>query len=257
MPSILIVDDEPVITKLFTDLLSPLPDYQIRTAPNGRAALDEIRREVPDLVIADIYMPEMDGFELIEALDEMRINVPVIVISGKATDEDEQRVQDLGIVQFLPKPIGIGALQEAIDMALGQAKMERRHQPRFQTRLVVQHVVQEGDKKATYESETVNCSVGGLCFKWYLPFGRLFASHRALRLVGEGAHRPIIFNLKIYDPHNKTRYVMTRARFVHYTRLPEQDFDYIGAKFVDLDEESRKQLLELLGHSGPELSPQA
>lgn len=257
MFSILVVDDEPVVTKFLNDYLSTHSDYRIRCASNGRVALEEILKEQPDLVIADIYMPEMDGFELIENLDRLKIQVPVIVISGRATEEDEARVHDMGIQQFIPKPIGRGALQEAIDMVLGSSKMDRRQQPRLQARLMVQHVVQEGDKRATYESETINCSTGGLCFKWYLPFGQLIGPTKPLKRVGEGHPRPIIFNLTIFDPRDKTRFVKTRARFVHYTRLPEQDFDYIGAKFVDLDDESRRQIEELLGQggAGPALNP--
>jgi signal transduction histidine kinase/AraC-like DNA-binding protein/CheY-like chemotaxis protein/ABC-type sugar transport system substrate-binding protein len=106
---ILIVDDDPQACELYRGMVARgLPGYPVRTANDGIAALDIMTKETPCLVILDLTMPEMDGFEV---LDWMRINrqtrrVPVMVLSGRMlTLEDIERLEQHARVTFQSKDI--------------------------------------------------------------------------------------------------------------------------------------------------------
>src|SRR6188508_609755 len=92
--TILIVDDEPRILDSVRMNLE-LEGYQVFEATNGQEALDEVRRRLPDLVVMDVMMPEMDGFE---ALRELRrfSSVPVVLLTVKADERDVIHGLELG-----------------------------------------------------------------------------------------------------------------------------------------------------------------
>lgn len=249
MKSVLIVDDDPALIEMLRAYLESRSGCKVSSAPDGKEALAKILSERPNLVITDIYMPEMDGFELIERLKSMRISVPVVIISGMYGKEDAERAERLGIQHVLEKPFNFEALNQAIDLALGRGTPEGRQEPRYPARLMVQHVVTEKDKKVTYETETINCSMGGICFKWYLPFGRIWEQETP-RPDG-GARRPTspILDLTLRDPADRSRSINARARIAHCVSMPDEEFDYVGAEFVELDEGSRQRLSEFLNES--------
>src|SRR6266446_6346100 len=92
--TILIVDDEPrILDSLRMNL--ELEGYQVFEATDGQAALDEVRRRLPDLLVMDVMMPEMDGFE---ALRELRrfSQVPVVLLTVKADERDVIHGLELG-----------------------------------------------------------------------------------------------------------------------------------------------------------------
>ena len=106
---ILIVDDDPQARQLHQGIVSgALPGYPIRSAEDGRAALDSMLEQVPSLVILDLIMPEMDGFDV---LDWMRANpdtrqVPVLILSGRTlTFDDVQRLEQHALVTFHSKEV--------------------------------------------------------------------------------------------------------------------------------------------------------
>jgi CheY-like chemotaxis protein len=79
--NVLVVDDEPAIRKTLSVLLSAL-GYTVQSAPNGFSALDAIRDEIPDLLLCDLYMPGMSGFELLSIVRRRFPSVRVIAMSG-------------------------------------------------------------------------------------------------------------------------------------------------------------------------------
>src|SRR5262249_20088818 len=80
-PTILVVDDEPAVTLYLSDALSS-HGYRTRTAPSGKDALEEIGREPPDLILLDLMMPGMSGWEVLRQLrDSPHAKIPVIVLS--------------------------------------------------------------------------------------------------------------------------------------------------------------------------------
>ncbi|GGK20991.1 GGDEF domain-containing response regulator [Aliivibrio fischeri] len=112
-PKILIAEDEPVSRLVLQRLLKA---FTCVSVTNGQEALDVIHQEHIDLVLLDIHMPIMDGFEVIERLknNETTKDIPIIVITVNQSIEDEIRALDLGAVDFVTKPFHAVILQKRI-----------------------------------------------------------------------------------------------------------------------------------------------
>ncbi|MEW5903971.1 MAG: two-component system response regulator [Pseudomonadota bacterium] len=105
LPSVLAVDDTPANLSLLANLLRD--KYQVRVANNGQKALDLAFAAPPDLILLDVMMPEMDGYEVIRRLkaDPRTARVPVMFLTAKNSVEDEEFGLSLGAVDFIHKPI--------------------------------------------------------------------------------------------------------------------------------------------------------
>ena len=103
--SLLIVDDTPDNIDVLVGCLSP--DYRTRIATNGKIALSLCEKEAPDLILLDIMMPEMDGYEVCRRLKkkEETKNIPIIFITAKGEPQDETKGLALGAVDYIAKPI--------------------------------------------------------------------------------------------------------------------------------------------------------
>jgi len=104
--TVLVVDDTPDNLTLMSSLLRD--DYKVKVANSGERALRIARSESPpDLVLLDIMMPEMDGYQVIEQLkgDPATRDIPVIFLTAKATVDDEKKGLELGAVDYITKPI--------------------------------------------------------------------------------------------------------------------------------------------------------
>jgi diguanylate cyclase (GGDEF)-like protein len=104
--SLLIVDDERMNLKALAHILGG--EYDIYTATNGASAIVRAREYKPDLILLDILMPEMDGYETLSVLkkDEMTQDIPIIFITGLNSSEDEEKGLSLGAVDYISKPFG-------------------------------------------------------------------------------------------------------------------------------------------------------
>lgn len=95
--------------------------YEVVHAPNGREALDQIQQQTPDLIIADIWMPEMDGLQFLKIVKGMpqTSSVPVIIVTGAGTQpKDVAQGMSLGAFAYLKKPFENEDLLDAVKMAL-------------------------------------------------------------------------------------------------------------------------------------------
>jgi CheY-like chemotaxis protein len=106
-----VVDDDAAIRKMICAALKREGDYQLLEAANGREALDTMRGQHPDVVVLDLMMPVLSGWDVLhERQDDPRLRaIPVILISANRDPEIASAV-DKGICAFLPKPFDIGAL---------------------------------------------------------------------------------------------------------------------------------------------------
>jgi putative two-component system response regulator len=104
-PTLLVVDDTPANLNLMAGLLHQ--DYRVKLAPGGVRALELAQREVPDLVLLDVAMPEMDGYEVCRRLkaDPRTRDVPVIFVTAMSQPDDETRGFEAGAADFIHKPI--------------------------------------------------------------------------------------------------------------------------------------------------------
>ncbi len=101
---ILVVDDEVRMIN-FIRMNLELEGFQVAEAANGVQALDMVRRHIPDLIILDVMMPRMDGFETIQTLREFS-SIPVIMLTAKGEEEDKVRGLELGADDYITKPFG-------------------------------------------------------------------------------------------------------------------------------------------------------
>ncbi|MFN2163575.1 MAG: response regulator transcription factor [Candidatus Promineifilaceae bacterium] len=116
---ILIVDDEARMRR-FIRMNLELEGYQVVEAENGIQALDQIRKYTPDLVIMDVMMPEMDGFETLEMLREIS-TVPVILLTVRSDEEDITRGLNLGADDYITKPFSPRELNSRVAAVLRRA----------------------------------------------------------------------------------------------------------------------------------------
>jgi CheY-like chemotaxis protein len=112
--SVLIVDDDSFIRTMFDRFLSPL--YDVRLAVDGAGALEEMRRQPPDLMILDLRMPVMDGWQVLEWLDRTDLAIPVIVISAETRGP---ALASPSVRNRLTKPIQLRVLRDACEAILG------------------------------------------------------------------------------------------------------------------------------------------
>jgi len=118
---ILVVDDEPRLVR-FVRMNLELEGFQVSTASSGMEAIDKVREELPDLVILDIMMPEMDGYETLERIRQVS-SVPVIMLTVKAEEEDKVRGLELGADDYVTKPFSPRELVSRVRAALRRAEM--------------------------------------------------------------------------------------------------------------------------------------
>jgi two-component system KDP operon response regulator KdpE len=116
---VLVVDDEPRMIR-FIRMNLELEGYQVIEARNGLQALEQVRQHLPDLVIMDVMMPEMDGFETLRLLREIS-TVPVILLTVKSDEEDKIRGLELGADDYVTKPFSPGELNSRVHAVMRRA----------------------------------------------------------------------------------------------------------------------------------------
>lgn len=122
--SVLVVDDDPNIRSLLQQELTEA-GYVVRLAEDGRKALALIREEIPGLVILDVMMPEMNGFDVAAVLknDPATMDIPIIILS---IVEDKERGFRLGVDRYLTKPIDTASLFHEVGALLDQGKSKKK-----------------------------------------------------------------------------------------------------------------------------------
>ncbi len=119
---ILVADDEQSVQEALRDILED-NGYRVECASDGRQALDMIDRLQPDAVLLDIRMPEMDGIQALEIINQRGQNVPVIVITAYGSTETTIEAMRLGAFDYLMKPLQVKELLEIIKKAVDVKEM--------------------------------------------------------------------------------------------------------------------------------------
>ncbi|WP_333862109.1 hybrid sensor histidine kinase/response regulator transcription factor [Sphingobacterium sp.] len=121
-PLILLVEDDLELREYLGSTLQR--QYDVVLAENGAVGYQMAKTRVPDLVISDIMMPDMDGFELVQQLKQERStsHIPLLLLTAKNMDSDRQRGYDLGIDSYLIKPVTAALLFKRIDNLLSRQK---------------------------------------------------------------------------------------------------------------------------------------
>jgi two-component system alkaline phosphatase synthesis response regulator PhoP len=120
---ILVVDDELDLTQMIQDRLE-MSGYQVITASNGKEGLEKAVEEKPDIMLLDVNMPVMNGFETLEALRKKpeSTDCVVMMMTVRSQKEDFARAEACGIEDYVVKPFELGALIEKIDEVLERCK---------------------------------------------------------------------------------------------------------------------------------------
>ena len=124
MKKILIIEDEPAMRNNLRQILE-MENFLPVTAPNGREGVAAAKRDLPDLILCDVLMPELDGLAVLEALrtDVATARIPFIFLTAKGEHADVRNGMNLGADDYLVKPVRVDELLEAI-----AARLERAHQ---------------------------------------------------------------------------------------------------------------------------------
>ena len=118
-PHVLVVDDEASIRDLLSQTLA-LAEYSVDVASDGRSALDRLRMQHYDLLIADLKMPGVDGLSLIREAKRLKSDLPVIIITGFSTESSAIEAVNLGVAGYLTKPFRVPQVLAAAARALGE-----------------------------------------------------------------------------------------------------------------------------------------
>lgn len=116
---ILVVEDEESLRKLITILLNS-KGYDVRAVSNGQAALDALGEEKPDLVLLNVMLPAVNGFEVCQYIKKTPStkDIPVVFLAAKMAKEDMARGQQVGADEYLTKPFKSAQMVETIDRLL-------------------------------------------------------------------------------------------------------------------------------------------
>jgi CheY-like chemotaxis protein len=121
--TVLLVDDEDQLRKVMRDLLER-DGYAVAEARDGVQALDEVDRHAPDVIVLDLNLPGIDGYNVLSKLksrDDTR-DIPVVVLTAKGDEDNEVRVFELGADDFLTKPFRARALSARLESLLGRRR---------------------------------------------------------------------------------------------------------------------------------------
>lgn len=145
-PRILVVDDEPQLTRVLRTGLSS-HNYEVRVAADGLAGFEIFNDWHPDLVLADLAMPNVDGLELCRRLRAVS-QVPIIILSAKGEERVKVQALDLGADDYVTKPFGIDELLARIRASLRRAQVGPTSEDS-------PPLLQTGDFRMDLESRTV------------------------------------------------------------------------------------------------------
>jgi DNA-binding response OmpR family regulator len=118
---ILVADDDPVIVRLL-QVNFKLEGYDVETAAHGEEALNKARDLRPALILLDVMMPGVDGWEVARRLkaDDGTKNIPVLFLSARAQEEDRRRGLELGVTEYVTKPFDPGELIGLVERCLSE-----------------------------------------------------------------------------------------------------------------------------------------
>lgn len=124
-PKVLVVDDEPNVLRSLVQYLT-IEEFRVETASNGQEALEKVQSFVPELILLDVMMPEMDGFEVLDKIKEMPgfEGTPVIMLTAKDQSSDVLKGYQSGATSYLVKPFNLDELVETINQTLAGSKTE-------------------------------------------------------------------------------------------------------------------------------------
>ncbi len=129
---ILVVDDEPAIRRFLRTSLGA-QGYLVTEAEDGTTALEALRRSTVDVLVLDLGLPDIDGFDIIRRLREQGSALPIIVLSSRADETGKVQALDLGADDYVTKPFGVDELLARLRAALRHRLQQQGERPIFRS----------------------------------------------------------------------------------------------------------------------------
>ncbi|MBE9030722.1 response regulator [filamentous cyanobacterium LEGE 11480] len=128
MKNILVIEDEPQIRENLQEILT-LCDFNASTAPNGLRGIEAVQTFMPDLILCDVNMPELDGHDVLRLLrtDEVTANIPFIFLTSNGARPDVRSGMEMGASDYLTKPVNPDELIKAINTQMAKRSIAERH----------------------------------------------------------------------------------------------------------------------------------
>jgi CRP-like cAMP-binding protein/CheY-like chemotaxis protein len=147
MKKVLLIEDDTVLRENTAELLA-LSDYDILTAPNGKIGVDMAIKNLPDIIVCDIMMPQLDGYSVLEILSKNGSTkfIPFIFLSAKTERKDVRKGMDLGADDYITKPFSEGELISAIKSRIAKAAILQDER----------EIIQKAEEIDTEELRTLN-----------------------------------------------------------------------------------------------------
>lgn len=130
MPRILIVEDEPALMRGLKDSFSA-KGYEVLAATDGAKGMELALSAFPDLILLDIMLPRMNGFEICRAIRERNSEMPILIVTAKGQEEDVILGLNLGADDYIVKPFRLGELHARINALLRRSKPKQDAPCRF------------------------------------------------------------------------------------------------------------------------------
>ncbi|MGM0291959.1 response regulator transcription factor [Enterococcus sp. AZ062] len=127
MNRILLVEDDERLQQLYQSVLERA-GFLVFAVANGTEAFKRLESTQVDVIITDIMMPVMDGYELLETLRSSRVETPVLIITAKADFEDKKKGFQLGTDDYMTKPVDVNEMVLRVEALLRRAKINHSHQ---------------------------------------------------------------------------------------------------------------------------------
>ncbi|MFK7802903.1 MAG: response regulator transcription factor [Anaerolineae bacterium] len=157
---ILVVDDNKNAQELLSESLTGL-EFVVFTASNGRDALSQMEAVLPDLILLDVMMPTMDGYQFISRVRKTS-NVPIIMLTAKRQEHDVVRGFELGADDYVTKPFRIRELLMRVRAVLRRAKVDT-DEPEAKVQVIGALTIDKANRRAEIEGRTVNLTAAEFC----------------------------------------------------------------------------------------------
>jgi two-component system KDP operon response regulator KdpE len=232
----LVVDDEPYLVDLVR-LNLETEGYRVVTAANGQEALERLKADLPDVVILDVMMPEMDGFETLARVREVS-SVPVIMLTVRAEESDRIRGLEIGADDYLTKPFSPRELTTRVKALLRRSFTPA---PARKTRIVVDNdLTIDFDKRevlARGRKVTLRPTEYRLLYHLVNNAGRLMTHETLLSKVWGPEYRDEAHYLRLYVTYLRQKLERDPAHPIYI--LTERGMGY---RFRELDAEGEAAL---------------
>ena len=195
---ILIVDDDLSSLNILTSMLTA-EGYEVRGVPDGSMALTVIETQPPELVLLDIQMPGMDGFEICRKIksEETSSDIPILFLSGRGETQDKVKAFETGAVDYITKPFQAEEVLARVDTHISLSRLHRNLEQKVKERTAE---LKKKEKQLLMMKHTVDDATDGIA--WIAPDGRyLYVNEAGCRNLNYSAEKLLSMSVSDIDPN--------------------------------------------------------